>query len=119
MKVRGVPTSALAEAAARLTVRSMRIPRSTMRALLADAPGRETLSAQERRLASGVDGAMRRLGVRCLRRSVVVAEMLRRRGIAARVRLSVDPSHPRHAHAEVEVGGESLGPRVPGMVPLR
>ena len=119
MKVRGVPASALAEAGARLAVRSVRIPRGAMQALLEETAGRGTLSRDERRLVSGVDRAMQRLGVRCLRRSVVVAEMLRRRGVAARVRLSVDAARPRHAHAEVEVGGEPLGPRLPGMVPLR
>lgn len=106
--MRGVPLSALAEAAVRLVRCLPGIPRRRLRLLLAEDGGRPRISPDERRIALGADAGLRRLGVGCLRRSVVVTEMLRRRGVAARMRLSVATNDPREAHAEVEVGGRAL-----------
>jgi hypothetical protein len=119
VRVRGVPVSALLEAGLRYVARRLRRPPGYPRSLLRRATGRETLSLDERRLALGCDAALRRLGVRCLWRAAVVAEMLRRRGIAARIRLSVAADDPRHAHAETEVGGVTIRPQAPGRVVLR
>jgi len=84
-----------------------RRPASTLRQLL-DGQGRARLSDTERRLALRADAGMRRLGIACLARSAVVAGMLRRRGVAATVSLSVAAGAPRSAHAEVAVGGQPL-----------
>jgi hypothetical protein len=119
VNVRGVPISALMEAGMLYLGRRVRRPPGYPGTLLEASTGRGSLSADERRLALGCDAALRRLGVRCLRRAAVVSEMLRRRGIAARIRLSVSAADPRHAHAEVEVGEVALRPEVPGRVVLR
>jgi hypothetical protein len=108
MRVRGVPAHVLAEAGARLLASMARPPRRRLPALVLPVAGRSILQREERRLVLGVDGALRRLGIRCLRRAVIVAEMLRRRGVAARVELSVAIESPVEAHAEVEVGGQTL-----------
>ena len=119
MKIRGVPMSALAEAAAILVVRRLHTPRHRLRVLLTDASGRPSLTREEQRIATGADAALRRLGVRCLWRAVVVTELLRRRGVAARVRLSVATSDPTDGHAEVEVGGVLVRPTTADRVALR
>lgn len=83
---------------------------------LLDASGRTSLSDDERRFALRADAGMRRLGIACLARSVVVARMLRRRGVAATVSLSVAAGAPRSAHAEVAVGNGPLRPHPEGNV---
>ncbi len=108
MRIRGVPVTALAEAAVVLALRRLRTSPRQLRALLSDGSGRAPLTRDERRVATGVDAALRRLGVRCLWRAVVVTELLRRRGVAARVRLSISATDPSDGHAEVEVGGVPL-----------
>jgi len=57
-----------------------------------------------------------RLGIACLARSVVVARMLRSRGVGATVSLSVAADAPRSAHAEVAVGKQPLRPHPGGNV---
>jgi hypothetical protein len=88
-------------------------------ALITDTEGRQNVTEEERRLALGAEGALRRLGVGCLRRSAVVAGMLRRRGVAARIRLSISHADPHEAHADVEVGGVPLRRPAPGWAVLR
>jgi hypothetical protein len=119
VRIRGVPASALAEAGARLLGPGMRSPRRRLLSLVSPSFGRNVLSLEERRMAVGVDSALRRLGVRCLRRSLIVAGMLRRRGVAARICLSVAGAAADEAHAEVEVGGHPLRATAPGWVTLR
>jgi hypothetical protein len=97
----------------------MRSPRRRLPALLSPSVGRSVLSLEERRMALGVDAALRRLGVRCLLRSLIVTDMLRRRGVAAQIFLSVVGAAADEAHAEVEVGGHPLRPTAPGWVTLR
>ena len=119
MRIRGVPAPALAEAGARLLGLGVRSPRRRLPALLSPSVGRSVLSLEERRMALGVDSALRRLGVRCLLRSLIVTDMLRRRGVAAQIFLSVVGAAADEAHAEVEVGGHPLRPTAPGWVTLR
>ncbi len=111
--------SALLEGGLLYLARRPRGSRRHINALLAECAGRDILSPGERQLAVGVDAALRRLGVRCLWRAAVVTEMLRRRGVAARVRLSVTAEDARRAHAESEVGGVPLRAEAPGRVVLR
>ena len=119
MRIRGVRVVDLAEAAGRLAMPRRGGVRATVRRLLAPTGGRTSLSADEKRLASGVDSGLRRLGVRCLRRSIVVTEMLRRRGVSARIRLTVSPAHRGEAHAVPEVDGEPLFEEPPHATALR
>ncbi len=119
MRLRGVPVEVLAEAGVRLLAPGLRSLRRRLPALLDSPVGRSVLSLDERRMALGVDAALRRLGVRCLRRSLIVTDILRRRGVAARIRLSVAGGAADEAHAEVEVGGDPLRPPAPGWVTLR
>jgi Transglutaminase-like superfamily len=119
MKLRGVPVAALVEAGALLVVRRLFTRRVRIQGLLKPSPGRAALSKDELTLALGAEAGLRRLGVSCLWRAVVVTEMLRRRGVAARVRLSVLSQEPGRAHAEVEVGGEPLRQEPEGSVVLR
>jgi Transglutaminase-like superfamily len=115
MRIRGVPVAPLLQAIALAAVR----PRPRLAGLISDTEGRQHLTDEERRLALGAESALRHLGVRCLRRSVVVAGMLRRRGVAARIRISISHGEPREAHAEVEVGGVPLRRPAPGWAVLR
>ena len=80
-----------------------------MRSMI-DQPGSgsSALTEAERRDALRTDSTLRRLGVRCLWRSAIVTEQLRRRGVAASVGITVSTSDPRLAHAECEVGGVPL-----------
>jgi Transglutaminase-like superfamily len=119
VRVRGVPVGALAEAAARLVTPGILWPHRRLAALVRPATGRATLTLDERRLVAGVDAALRRLGVRCLRRAVILTDMLRQRGVAARVQISVARESPREAHAEVEIGGVPVRATAPGWVMLR
>jgi hypothetical protein len=81
--------------------------------------GRLELAPEERRDALRADAMLRRLGVRCLWRSAIVTEQLRRRGVAAHVGLAVWSRDPRRAHAECEVGGQPLRPHHDDTVRLR
>lgn len=119
LKVHGVPAAFLIEAVVWYVLRRPFGSRAHLKELLGESEGRERLSIDELRNARGADAALRRMGVRCLWRAAVVTEMLRRRGVAARVRLTVAAVHPGRAHAEVEVGGALLHPLEPGMIPLR
>jgi hypothetical protein len=119
VRIRGVPVRALAEAGARLLGPAIVSPRRRLPGLIGPSVGRKVLSLEERRMAVGVDAALRRLGVRCLRRSLIVTDMLRRRGVAAQICLSVAGAAGDEAHAEVEVGGVPLRPTAPGWVTMR
>jgi hypothetical protein len=70
--------------------------------------GRGDLKSEERIDALRGDAILARLGVRCLWRSAIVVEGLRRRGVAATIGISVSVDDPQRAHAECEVGGISL-----------
>ena len=119
MRIRGVPASVLVEALLLYAGRRVRTPDHYFGRLLAEHSGRLEPTAAERRAALVAQGLLRRLGVRCLRRSAVATEMLRRRGVAARITLSVAPKRRGDAHAEVEVGGTPLRPHDPTRVVLR
>lgn len=119
MRIRGVPASVLAEALLLYAGRRVRTPDHYFRRLLAEPSGRLEPTAEERRAALVAQGLLRRLGVRCLRRSAVATEMLRRRGVAAKITVSVATGRPGDAHAEVEVGGTPLLPHDPARVVLR
>jgi transglutaminase superfamily protein len=119
VKLRGVPLSALGEALVRLLLVRRGDTRERVAGLLESTGGRESMTRDEQALAIGTDGALRRLGVRCLWRSIVIAEMLRRRGVDARLRLSVSAARPSVAHAEVEIDGHSLRPEPPGSIVLQ
>jgi hypothetical protein len=107
-----------AEAVLRLARYRARRRARAARLLTAPASGRTALAPEELRLALRVDRRLDRLGVACLGRAVVVAEMLRARGVAAYVRLGVAAHDPRDAHAEVAVGSALLPGRVFDHVPL-
>lgn len=104
LKVRGVPVSTLARVGALYARRRAFTPSGHLARLLKAASGRVELTEEELRTARGADGLLRRLGVRCLWRAATVTELLRRRGLSARIRLFVDPDHPGNAHAECQVG---------------
>lgn len=92
---------------------------AALRPLLEPGPGRSQLTAEERRLALAAESGMRRLGIKCLARSVVIGRMLRRRGVAASVDVSVAAADPKQAHAEVSVGGRTLRPLPPNSISFR
>ena len=119
MRVRNLPVGLLIEAVVLFAVRSTLTPRGYFKTLLSPVPGRSQLSADERRMALTLDAGLRRLHVRCLWRAAVVSELLRRRGVEARIRLSVARDHPQTAHAECEVGGATLRPQHPRAIVLR
>ena len=107
-----------AEALARLArYRTARRARAA-RLLTPPVEGRTALTPDEVALALRVDRRLGRAGIACLGRAVVVAEMLRARGVAAYVRLGVAAGDPRDAHAEVAVGSALLPGRVFDRVPL-
>ena len=99
-----MPVLALGEALCLLVVRRLWTGSWSLHDLLRRGQGREALTAPEKRLAEGADGALRRLRVSCLWRAIVVTEMLRRRGIGARIQISTRCSAPSDAHAVVRVG---------------
>ena len=107
-----------AEAAVRLARYRLARRKRAARLLTAPAPGRTSLAPDELRLALRVDRRLDRVGVACLGRAVVVAEMLRARGVAAYVRVGVAATDPSDAHAEVAVGSAFLPGRVFERVPL-
>jgi hypothetical protein len=119
MNVRGVPISALLTGLVTYARRRLRPPPRYFSSLLTEASGTRDLSDRQRDRARGIDGMLRRLGVRCLWRAAIVTETLRREGVAARIRLSVSASDPRKAHAECEVGGQALRSTGDDMVTLR
>lgn len=100
-------------------VRRRGVDRGHLRALLEPVTGRSHLTQRERRLASAVDRLLRSGGVGCLDRAAIVTEFLRDRGVAATIRLTVSAAQPNRAHAETEVGGESLRPDRPDHVVMR
>jgi hypothetical protein len=116
VKARNLPL--VGEAAAEY-VRFRLGPTASARRLVSPAPGRRELSPAERNLAGFTDAGLRRLGVRCLGRSVVVARMLRRRGIDARLSFSVAAAQREAAHAEVAVGERPLRAHPEGNVLFR
>ena len=119
MIVRGVDARDLVRAAMTfMRRRAIRRPRYFQH-LISEPPGRSELTSYERRLSLVVDAMLRRAGVGCLWRAAVVTETLRRRGIAAHIRLSVATTDPTQAHAESEVGGLALLPHPAGHVLLR
>lgn len=119
IRVKGLPAGRLAAAVLLYAYRRMFHESDHLQSMLTDVDGRRVVTREEAREALVTDAALRRLGVRCLWRSAVVTEIMRRRGIASRIRISMHPRHPRRAHAEVEVGGTPLRPDRPGQVILR
>jgi hypothetical protein len=119
IRVRGVPVHRLVGATLIYAKRRIIGSPHHLRSLLAEADGRPDPTPEERREALATEAALRRLGVRCLWRSAVVTEMLRRQGLASRIRISMHEDDPGRAHAEVEVAGIPLRPDRPGQVILR
>ena len=112
MRLAGVPVVMLAEGGWIYARRRISAPPGYLADLLADAEGRDEMTRDERRGALGIDSMLRRLGVRCLWRAAITTEFLRRRGVAAKIQLSVKPGGKRLAHAECEVAGWAM--RGPG-----
>jgi hypothetical protein len=100
-------------------VRQRGLGHDYLRALIDPVPGRSHLTPRERRLLNAADGLLRSGRVGCLNRAAILTEFLRRRGVAARIRLTVSAAQPNLAHAETEVGGEPLRPDRPDHVVLR
>ena len=100
--------------------RRLRARHEFLRSMIDPAPGgRDVLTAQERVDALRVDAMLARLGVRCLWRAAIVVEVLRTRGIAANIAITVSATDPERAHAESEVGGMPLRSPAPDSVRLR
>lgn len=106
MRVRGLRVADAAEAALRYA-RYRAAPRRAV-TRLANAAGDAEVPNDLKVLARKVDRGLDTLGVRCLGRAVVVAEMLRSRGLPAGLAITVDPAQPRDAHAEPAVGDWTL-----------
>jgi Transglutaminase-like superfamily len=87
--------------------------------LIEPCGGRTTLTPVERRFAKDADRLLRLGGTRCLRRAAVITEVLRRKGVDARIRLTVSAAHPNRAHAEIQIGEDPLRPDRHGHVVLR
>jgi hypothetical protein len=118
VKIRGVHVSTLVRAAGLYARRRVFTPSAYFRGLLEPSAGRAAADA-ELRDARGIDVMLRRAGVHCLWRSAIVTESLRRRGIAARIRLFVSRDDGGLAHAESEIKGELLRPTPDDMVAMR
>ncbi len=118
MRVRGVDVRVLLHGMVLYARRRVVGRRRFLAAMIAPVDGRQELSGRDRRDALGVDAMLRRLGVACLWRAAIVTDMLRERGVAARISLSVGGSGSTLGHAEAEVGGVSLRPH-PGGALLR
>jgi hypothetical protein len=91
-----------------LLIRTRLGSRDRLKELIHESSGRQMLSPRERRIALGMDARMQRLRVSCLWRAAVVTQMLRRRGVAARMRISMTRQRPYIAHAAVEVAGRAI-----------
>lgn len=106
MRVRGLRVADAAEAA----LRYARYRASPSRAVtrLAHAAGDAEVPNDLKVLARKVDRGLDLAGVRCLGRAVVIAEMLRARGLPAGLAITIDPAAPRSAHAEPAVGEWTL-----------
>ena len=114
------PTTTRVRAVAQYAVRRPFARAGYMRSLIAQpASGSTRLSDADRRDALRVDTMLRLLGVRCLWRSAIVTELLRDRGVAASIGITVSTADPRKAHAECEVGGAPLRPYASDTVRLR
>ena len=118
MKLRDLPL--VAETGVEYVRYRLNTKRSFQR-VMSGSSGRRVLTPPEAEMARRATYGLTRLGVRCLARSVVVATMLRRRGIAAAVSLSIERtrSSRRPAHAEVAVGGIALRAHPDGNVLLQ
>jgi hypothetical protein len=108
----------VAEAALRYA-RYRAAPAKAVAALTRAGTGDADVPADLRVLARKVDRGLGLVGVRCLGRAVVVAQMLRRRGLPAGLAITVDPANPRDAHAEPAVGEWTLRATEPGHRRLR
>lgn len=109
MRIRGATAGEISRPLLLYVRRRLIAPRDYLSQLLSPAGrGRQWLTVEERRAAVRSDAVLRRAGIACLWRSAIVTEMLRRRGVAARIRLSVNLNDPRLAHAECEVGEETI-----------
>jgi hypothetical protein len=118
MKIRGVDASTLVRAAGLYARRRVFTPRGYFRSLIAPQPGGKATERQLRD-ARGIDAMLRRAGVRCLWRSAIVTESLRRHGVTAKVRLFVSRDDAGRTHAECEIKGELLHPTAEDMVAFR
>jgi hypothetical protein len=118
MRIRRVEASTLLGGAALYARRRVFTPPGYFRWLLEPEAG-SPAAEEQRRDARGIDTMLRQLGVRCLWRSAIVTESLRRRGINARIRLFVHRDGGGLAHAECEIEGELLRPAAEGMVAFR
>lgn len=117
MRVRGLRLAEIAEAAAGYA-RYRAAPRRAV-TRLADKAGDAPVPEELERLARKVDRGLELVGVRCLGRAVVIAGMLRRRGLPAGLAITVDPAAPSRAHAEPAVGEWTLRMLDPGHARLR
>jgi hypothetical protein len=93
-------------------------PKRYFASLIESASGR-SITDDEWTSALRADAFLRRLGVRCLWRAAIVTELLRQRGVTARIRLFVHTTEPRRAHAECEADGELLRTPPPEIVALQ
>jgi hypothetical protein len=118
VKIRGVQASTLVRAAGLYARRRVFTPPGYFRQLLEPEAGSAATDG-ERQDARGIDVMLRRAGVRCLWRSAIVTESLRRRGIDARIRLFVSREDGGLAHAECEIEGELLRPTAEDMAAFR
>jgi hypothetical protein len=118
MRIRGVDVRVLLHGAVLYARRRVIGRRRFLADMIAPVDGRQELPGPDRHDALGVDAMFRRLGVGCLWRAAVVTDMLRQRGIGARISLSVGGSGSTLGHAEAEVGGVPLRPH-PGGALLR
>jgi hypothetical protein len=115
-----VPLEGILEALLRYATNRLHPGNKYLQRMLAEPPpGRDVLGVDEKLVALRWDSLLRRFGVHCLWRAAVVTDMLRNRGVQSRVRLSVSRSNPSHAHAECEVGDQSLHSMHVDMVPFR
>jgi hypothetical protein len=118
VKIRGVDVSVLVGALGLYARRRVFTPSDYFGWLLAFDPGK-TVTESQLRHARGIDTMLRRAGVRCLWRSAIVTESLRRDGVTARMRLFVSREDAGLAHAECEVEGKLLRPVGDDMVVFR
>ena len=109
MTFRGAPVSFLVEGVALYAFRRARTSRAYLTAMVASSPGGVAQLPDTLKRASLVcDSALKRVGATCVWRASVLTEMLRRRGYAANVLLSIAPFDPRDMHAECQVGGRPV-----------